>query len=137
MLAACAALPATPRAVPVMSFDEVAPGMRGTGRTVFRGTEVESFAIEGLERPLALDPRRLRGRIVRIEPRGSVREPWRSAQEARHDASGETRGAACGSARASPPGSTGWKRRMTERAWPRCGKRRSAPWPRRGPAWSW
>jgi len=36
-----------PRAeVPVMPFDEVRSGMKGTGRTVFSGTEIESFDVE-------------------------------------------------------------------------------------------
>jgi hypothetical protein len=33
-------------AVPVMPFDEVRPGMRGTGRTVFEGTRIETFDVE-------------------------------------------------------------------------------------------
>jgi hypothetical protein len=32
--------------VPTLSFDEVRPGMTGTGRTVFEGTRVESFDVE-------------------------------------------------------------------------------------------
>jgi hypothetical protein len=31
---------------PILPFDEVRSGMRGTGRTVFSGTEVESFDVE-------------------------------------------------------------------------------------------
>jgi len=33
-------------AVPTMSFDEVQPGMTGTGRTVFAGTEISTFEVE-------------------------------------------------------------------------------------------
>ncbi len=33
-------------AVPTLSFEEVRPGMRGTGLTVFAGTEIESFDVE-------------------------------------------------------------------------------------------
>jgi hypothetical protein len=33
-------------AVPVMPFDEVAPGMKGSGRTVFEGTRIETFDVE-------------------------------------------------------------------------------------------
>jgi hypothetical protein len=33
-------------AVPTLSFDEVQPGMRGTGRTVFSGTAIETFEVE-------------------------------------------------------------------------------------------
>jgi hypothetical protein len=32
--------------LPRLSFDEVEPGMRGTGRTAFRGTEIETFEVE-------------------------------------------------------------------------------------------
>jgi hypothetical protein len=40
-----AALPAA-AAVPTLSFKDVKPGMKGTGRTVFEGTEVETFEVE-------------------------------------------------------------------------------------------
>jgi hypothetical protein len=33
-------------AVPIMPFDEVQPGMKGVGRTVFEGTEIETFEVE-------------------------------------------------------------------------------------------
>lgn len=33
-------------AVPTMPFDEVQPGMTGTGRTVFAGTEISTFQVE-------------------------------------------------------------------------------------------
>jgi hypothetical protein len=33
-------------AVPTMPFDEVQPGMTGTGRTVFAGTEISTFEVE-------------------------------------------------------------------------------------------
>ena len=33
-------------AVPIMPFDEVQPGMKGTGRTVFEGTKIETFEVE-------------------------------------------------------------------------------------------
>jgi hypothetical protein len=32
--------------VPIMPFDDVRAGMKGTGRTVFSGTEIESFEVE-------------------------------------------------------------------------------------------
>ena len=35
-----------PAAVPVLRFDEVEPGMTGSGRTVFEGSQVESFEVE-------------------------------------------------------------------------------------------
>jgi hypothetical protein len=40
-----AALPAA-AAVPTLSFQDVEPGMKGTGRTVFDGTEIETFDVE-------------------------------------------------------------------------------------------
>jgi hypothetical protein len=32
--------------VPILPFDQVEPGMTGTGRTVFRGNEIEAFEVE-------------------------------------------------------------------------------------------
>ena len=32
--------------IPTLSFEEVRPGMKGSGRTVFQGTEVETFEVE-------------------------------------------------------------------------------------------
>jgi hypothetical protein len=47
LLVSLAVVPGTVRAaVPILSFDEVEAGMRGTGRTVFRGTRIESFEVE-------------------------------------------------------------------------------------------
>ena len=47
-LACCRMLPATPTFDPTrhIAFDELKVGMKGYGRTVFRGTEVESFDVE-------------------------------------------------------------------------------------------
>ncbi len=42
--------PAAVPAVELMPFQEVRPGMRGTGRTTFRGTQVEEFQVEILGR---------------------------------------------------------------------------------------
>ena len=41
-----ATLPTAKGGVPILSFDEVEPGMKGTGRTVFHGSEVSSFDVE-------------------------------------------------------------------------------------------
>ncbi len=42
-----AALPAVSAAsVPILTFDEVVSGMKGTGRTVFKGTKIETFEVE-------------------------------------------------------------------------------------------
>ncbi|HEX5045364.1 MAG TPA: SpoIVB peptidase S55 domain-containing protein [Candidatus Polarisedimenticolaceae bacterium] len=38
--------PASAASVPILTFEEVAPGMKGTGRTVFQGTKIESFDVE-------------------------------------------------------------------------------------------
>jgi len=43
---ACALSQAPLAEMPVMSFDEVRAGMIGEGRTVFRGTEIETFKVE-------------------------------------------------------------------------------------------
>jgi len=45
-LLCCVLPPAVFAEVPVMTFDEVQRGMKGTGRTVFDGTEVETFHVE-------------------------------------------------------------------------------------------
>lgn len=47
-------------ATPILPFDQVATGMRGTGRTVFQGTKVETFDVEIL------------GRLPRIGPDQSL-----------------------------------------------------------------
>jgi len=44
------------RAAPVMSFDEVRPGMKGVGHTVFDGTRVETFEVEILGKLPGLGP---------------------------------------------------------------------------------
>ena len=42
-----AASPTSPdAAVPILTFDDVTPGMKGTGRTVFAGTKIETFEVE-------------------------------------------------------------------------------------------
>jgi hypothetical protein len=46
-LAVACALSQAPQAeLPVMTFDEVQAGMKGQGRTVFKGTEIETFEVE-------------------------------------------------------------------------------------------
>ncbi len=40
------ALASAPAAMPTLSFEDVEPGMKGSGRTVFSGTKVESFDVE-------------------------------------------------------------------------------------------
>jgi hypothetical protein len=42
--------------VSVLGFDEVEPGMKGVGHTVFRGTEVETFDVEVLGKLAAIGP---------------------------------------------------------------------------------
>lgn len=46
LLASLALAAQASAAVPILPFDEVRPGMRGTGLTVFHGTSVESFDVE-------------------------------------------------------------------------------------------
>jgi hypothetical protein len=46
LLLACASDRALGAGVPILPFSEVRSGMRGTGRTVFQGTTVESFDVE-------------------------------------------------------------------------------------------
>jgi len=40
------AVPTSAAEIPILPFDEVRAGMRGTGRTVFEGTRIESFDVE-------------------------------------------------------------------------------------------
>jgi hypothetical protein len=40
------AWPPAAGATPTLSFEEVRPGMRGTGKTVFHGSEIETFEVE-------------------------------------------------------------------------------------------
>jgi hypothetical protein len=44
-------------APPTLSFDEVQPGMKGTGRTVFAGTEIDVFEVEILGKLANIGPR--------------------------------------------------------------------------------
>ena len=46
LIALSLATAADAASIPTMSFEDVRPGMKGTGKTVFRGTDVETFDVE-------------------------------------------------------------------------------------------
>ena len=57
LLLGCLAFSSAVAETPILSFDDVRSGMRGTGRTVFSGTTIESFDVEVLGKLPNIGPR--------------------------------------------------------------------------------